>query len=56
VSPPPPPPKAATLNDDESGDDTVRPGQVTLRMRAVPLIETIQIAIARGSDLMWERG
>jgi len=25
-------------------------------MRAVPLIDMIETAIARGSDLMWERG
>jgi hypothetical protein len=52
----PPPPKATAPSDDENGDDVARPGQVTLRMRAVPLIEMIEIAIARGSDLMWERG
>jgi hypothetical protein len=51
-----PPPKATAPSDEENGDDVARPGQVTLRMRAVPLIEMIEIAIARGSDLMWERG
>jgi len=25
-------------------------------MRAVPLVDMIETAIARGSDLMWERG
>jgi hypothetical protein len=27
-----------------------------LRMRAVPLLDMIEPAIARDSDLMWERG
>ncbi len=40
--------------DDEERENA--PPPVTLRMRAVPLIEMIENAIARGSDLMWERG
>jgi hypothetical protein len=36
--------------------DTEPPAPVTLRMRAAPCIEMIETAIARGSDLMWERG
>jgi len=51
----PPSPKSAALNDDEDSD-AAKPGQVTLRKRAVPLIDMIETAIARGSDLMWERG
>ena len=41
---------------DEDDDERDRPGQVTLSMRAAPLVEMIENAIARGSDLMWERG
>jgi hypothetical protein len=48
---PSPPPAAA---EGEEREDA--PPPVTLRMRAVPLIEIIETAIARGSDLMWERG
>lgn len=42
----------------EAGDDDEEDRQppVTLAMRAVPLIDMIETAIARGSDLMWERG
>jgi hypothetical protein len=28
---------------------------VTLRTRAVPLVDLLRNAIARGSDLMWDR-
>jgi len=52
----PPSPKSAAPADEEESDEGAKPGQVTLRMRAVPLIEMIETAIARGSDLMWERG
>jgi len=41
--------------DDEDEDEDRQP-PVTLAMRAVPLIDMIETAIARGSDLMWERG
>lgn len=52
---PSPPP---VLQDDEDTDDDAgdREPPVTLRKRAVPLIDMIETAIARGSDLMWERG
>lgn len=36
-------------------DDEGRRTPVTLRMRAVPLVDLIESAIARGADLMWER-
>jgi hypothetical protein len=49
--PPPPPPEGA-----EDDDEREREPPVTLRMRALPLIDMIETAIARGSDLMWERG
>jgi len=48
---PPPPPAGA--DDDEERE---REPPVTLRMRAVPLIDMIETAIARDSDLMWDRG
>jgi hypothetical protein len=50
----PSPPRAAADEETEEREDA--PPPVTLRMRAVPLIEMIETAIARGSDLMWERG
>jgi hypothetical protein len=49
---PPPPPPPEGVEDDERE----REPPVTLRMRALPLIDMIETAIARGSDLMWERG
>jgi len=51
-TPPPPPPPEGVEDDDERE----REPPVTLRMRALPLIDMIETAIARGSDLMWERG
>jgi Domain of unknown function (DUF1840) len=56
---PSPPPKPAPPSDDDedaNGEERDAPARVTLRMRAVPLIDMIETAIARGSDLMWERG
>jgi hypothetical protein len=52
----PPPEQDAARTDDESHDAGVRPDRVTLSMRAAPLVAMIENAIARGSDLMWERG
>ena len=43
----------AVADDDEQEQ---REPPVTLAMRAVPLIDMIETAVARGSDLMWERG
>jgi len=51
--PPPPPPQPEGTEEDE---DREREPPVTLHMRAVPLIDMIETAIARDSDLMWERG
>ena len=51
--PPPSPPPPAGVDEDEERE---REPPVTLRMRAVPLIDMIETAIARDSDLMWERG
>jgi hypothetical protein len=48
-APPPPPPKS----DEEERE---REPVITLKTRAVPLLDMIRTAIARNSDLMWERG
>ncbi len=44
------PPQEA--NDD---DQREREPPITLRKRAVPLLDMVRTAIARNSDLMWER-
>jgi hypothetical protein len=41
--------------DDEDDETREREPVITLRMRAVPLLELARTAIERGSDLMWER-
>jgi Domain of unknown function (DUF1840) len=51
AAPPAPPPP-----DSDDEDEQEREPPVSLRMRAVPLLEMIETAIARDSDLMWERG
>jgi hypothetical protein len=51
-APPPPPP----AEGGDENDEREREPPVTLRMRALPLIDMIETAIARNSDLMWERG
>jgi hypothetical protein len=50
LSPPPPP-------RDPAQDDTDEPRErpISLRLRAVPLLDMLATAIARGGDLMWER-
>ena len=53
AQPPPSPPTRAEGDDDEERE---REPPVSLRMRAVPFIDMIETAIARGSDLMWDRG
>ena len=40
----------------EEEEEVEREPPVTLRMRAVPFLDMVETAIARGSDLMWERG
>jgi hypothetical protein len=50
-APAPPPGRA---EDDEEARE--REPVITLRHRAVPLLDMIRTALARGSDLMWERG
>ena len=49
----PSPPEPATTDED---DEREREPPVSMRMRALPLIDMIETAIARDSDLMWERG
>jgi hypothetical protein len=52
-------PSPAPVVPDESADeddDREREPPVSLRKRAVPLIDMIETAIARGSNLMWEPG
>lgn len=49
-----PPPAPAEEGEDEEQREREPP--VSLRMRAVPLLDMIETAIARDSDLMWERG
>jgi hypothetical protein len=41
--------------EDEDDDEREREPVITLRKRAVPLLDMIRTAIARNSDLMWER-
>jgi len=53
VSPPPaPPPENPSESKD---DDEPRERGVGLNARALPLIDMIETALARGSDLMWDR-
>lgn len=52
----PSPPAAPQEDADEDEDSREREPVVSLRKRAVPLIDMVETAIARGSDLMWERG
>jgi hypothetical protein len=41
--------------DPGAGDDEPRERPINLRLRAVPLLDMIETAVARGSDLMWAR-
>ena len=50
LSPPPPPSDRDTRDEDTP---TERP--VSLRHRAAPLLDMLQTAVARGSDLMWDK-
>lgn len=51
-----PVPTATPAQDDADEDDSRNPpAAVSLRKRAVPLLDMVETAIARGSDLMWER-
>ena len=48
---PPPPPR----EPDQDDDDEPRERPVSLRLRAVPLLDMIATAIEQGSDLIWDR-
>lgn len=50
LSPPPPPP-----DPDRRDDDEPRERPVSLRQRAVPLLDMIETAVQGHSDLMWDR-
>jgi len=52
------PSPAIPVDAPPAGDDdyAAAAAPVTLRMRAVPLVDLVETAIARGSNLMWERG
>ena len=52
---PAPAPKPA-VDEDDDADSSSQPAAVSLRKRAVPLLDMLETAIARGSDLMWEHG
>jgi hypothetical protein len=53
ISPPPSP-----VRDDPSerdDDDAPRERGISLHTRALPVIDMVETALARGSDLMWDR-
>ena len=50
-SPPPAPPDPSRRDDE----DEPRERPVKLRLRAVPLLDMVQTAIERESDLLWEK-
>ena len=50
LSPTPPP-----RDPDREDEERTRERPVSLRHRAVPLLDMVQTAISRGSDLMWDR-
>ena len=52
-SPAPSTPPDAASTEQEPGQERERP--VSLRLRAVPLVELVETSIRRGSDLMWDR-
>src|SRR5512139_1385003 len=49
----PAPPPRATEQDE---DDEPREPPISLRLRAVPLLDMIGTAVQQDSNLMWERG
>ena len=51
-----PVPAPAPPPERDEDEEREREPPVTLRMRAVPFLDMVETAIARGSDLMWERG
>jgi len=52
-----PSPAGVPDEDDQESEETSRTPPVTLGMRAMPLLDMLETAVAGGqSDLMWERG
>jgi len=51
-----PPLPPAQSKEEEEEQEREREPVITLKTRAVPLLDMIRTAIARNSDLMWERG
>ena len=49
------PAPAAADDPDDANEDAPRERPVRLRLRAVPLVELIEIAVRQHSDLLWER-
>lgn len=52
----PPPAATAPASEAEQEEAREQPAAVSLRKRAVPLLDMIATAMSRPSDLMWERG
>jgi hypothetical protein len=52
----PSPPVTLRPGEEEDDEQREREPPVSLRKRAVPLIDMLETAIARNSDLMWDRG
>jgi hypothetical protein len=50
---PAPPPEERSREDGDADEPRQRP--VRLRQRAVPLLDMIETAVKRESDLMWEK-
>ena len=51
----PPPAAKSPRQKEEDAEDEPRERPVSLRLRAVPLLEMIDTAIRQQSDLMWDR-
>lgn len=52
-----PSPSGIPDDEDQDSEETSRTPPVTLGMRAKPLLDMLETAVAGGqSDLMWERG
>lgn len=50
-----PSPATQSPSGDDDEDEREREPVITLQKRAVPLLDMVRTAIARDSDLMWER-
>ena len=49
-------PAPAPRTPDQDEEDEPRERPISLRLRAVPLLDMIGTAVQQESDLMWERG